>query len=608
MMLYFDNDELVESATRAAKPLSQTAEDVVIIDREEIIAMNAHNLNDVLARVTGMFVGFSGHDYGGYAKLQINESDNRHTLLLVDSIPLNSLAGGNPDAMTIPVEIIKRVEIIRGPAASAWGSALGGVVNVITRDAAGEAAPSGSLSYARGERGSFDSRVAVNGGAGPFGYYVYAGEQKSDGLSKDRSYKNDSLFGKFTLHHSSASNLTFSSGYSDPSYLYGNLPYAAIFSDGQVRTSWYRLALEQEISAKVSFSASVYHLDHKYVQNNMENGTYGPFGDLFKNLIYDEKSLGTDMRLVVRKGPHTVVAGGNFFRGELDQTIESGAWYQSLGAMPVQYNSPRIERRAFYVNDTMLFGDLSVTPGLRFDQNSVTSEDVYSPSLGLTFRIDSQTLARFFVARGHTDPALVDISGGGLFVDPNPELEVEKVWSYQAGIEGRAADLFWYKIGLFRHEIKDVFREVDSTVTSGNTMFENQGKERRTGLSLEFETPSFHNFSLRGGGTLVHVQKYDGSANPDPYKGVLSMRYDDRSLALDLTGVYTWWDQDSSYDGKGDYDDMIWDLNLRKAFGLRFIKGDIFATIHNLFNGHSYVSIDYPDPQRWVEAGVRLKF
>ncbi len=608
MMLFFDQDQLVETATRDAKPLSQTAEDVVIIDRDQIAAMNAHNLNEILRRVAGLFVGFSGHDYGGYASLEINGSVNNHTLLLVDSIPFNSLAGGNPDAMIIPVEIIKRVEVIRGPASSAWGSSLGGVINVITREPAARRFPEIEGYYSSGERDSSDSRLTGTGGTGPVGYFLYAGEQKSDGLRKDRVYKNDSLFGKFVLSRSDSSSLTLSGGYSDPSYVYGNLPYAALYSNGQVRASWYRLAFEHDIGGNFSISTAAWRLNNKYVQNNMENGVYGPFGALFKNLLYDEKSTGVDSRLVAKFGRHTVVGGIDFSRGELNQMVAAGAYY---GSPPAQSAFPRIERRAFYLNDTVVAGVLSFTPGIRFDQNSVTTEDVFSPSIGLTWRLGRQTLARFSVARGHADPGLVNTSGGGLFFDPNPELEVEKVWSYQAGIEGRAGGLFWYKVGLFRHEIKDVFREVPSAVTSGNSMTVNRDHERRAGVTVEFETPAFHDISLRGGGTMVHVQKYDGNYNPDPYQGIMTIRYDNQRLALDLTGVYTWWDLDPTKGNKGSYDDILWDLNLRRQLPLpekAAISGDFFATVHNLFNGHSYTNTDYPDPRRWIEAGLRLRF
>ena len=57
--LYFDDTQLVEAATSSPKPINQVAENCTIITSEEIEALHAHNIFEVLNRVSGMFLSFS---------------------------------------------------------------------------------------------------------------------------------------------------------------------------------------------------------------------------------------------------------------------------------------------------------------------------------------------------------------------------------------------------------------------------------------------------------------------------------------------------------------------------------------------------------------------
>ncbi len=60
LSMYFKEDELVVSPTRALKRLSQVAENMEVITAEEIERMNAHTLPEVLEKVTGIFISFYG--------------------------------------------------------------------------------------------------------------------------------------------------------------------------------------------------------------------------------------------------------------------------------------------------------------------------------------------------------------------------------------------------------------------------------------------------------------------------------------------------------------------------------------------------------------------
>ena len=94
----------------------------------------------------------------------------------------------------------------------------------------------------------------------------------------------------------------------------------------------------------------------------------------------------------------------------------------------------------------------------------------------------------------------------------------------------------------------------------------------------------------------------------EPYSYNIGVRYDDReSFRARLSGHYIWWDKDSPI--KADDNDFIWDLNLNKQiYSREKAAAEIFLTAHNIFNGSQYDLRDSKCPERWVEAGIRVKF
>jgi outer membrane cobalamin receptor len=122
-----------------------------------------------VAQLVATSPGVAVNDYGGLGQLttvSIRGSTADGVLVLLDGLPLNSAFGGAVDLSSIPRGWIERIEVLRGPEGALYGAgALGGVVNVITRQAA-----AGQWS-AEGSGGSFgtaslaaDGAVALLGG------------------------------------------------------------------------------------------------------------------------------------------------------------------------------------------------------------------------------------------------------------------------------------------------------------------------------------------------------------------------------------------------------------------------------------------------------------
>jgi outer membrane receptor for ferrienterochelin and colicins len=127
-------DEVVVTAARREQRLADVTVPTEIVSRETIEATGASNLAAALTEQTGIqFDG--GHPSGSGVMLQ--GLSNERVLVLVDGQPLYGRISGTLDLARLPTAIVDRVEIVKGPQAALYGSeAMGGVVNVVTREPA----------------------------------------------------------------------------------------------------------------------------------------------------------------------------------------------------------------------------------------------------------------------------------------------------------------------------------------------------------------------------------------------------------------------------------------------------------------------------------------
>ena len=149
--MYYEEKALVITASRHPKSISQVAENMTVITAKEIENMNAHSVAEVLNRVTGIVLGYN-QDFGSSSLISIQGSNSKHVRVLLDGVTWNFLGSGLAETNSIPVGIIKRIEIIKGPGSSAWGSSLGGVINIITKSTCNGDNTCGMLKTSYGER------------------------------------------------------------------------------------------------------------------------------------------------------------------------------------------------------------------------------------------------------------------------------------------------------------------------------------------------------------------------------------------------------------------------------------------------------------------------
>ncbi|MEO8296521.1 MAG: TonB-dependent receptor [Burkholderiales bacterium] len=173
--------KVVVTATRGESRVDQLVADVTVLTRADIERAQGHTLAEFL----GMQAGIQSSSNGGPGQtdaIYLRGLEGRHTLLLVDGMRLGSATTGEPTLSNLPLADIERIEIVRGPLASLYGSdAVAGVVQVFTRRAREQSVANGSISA--GRYGQVQATAGWAGTEGPWSLAFQVAHDEASGFS-----------------------------------------------------------------------------------------------------------------------------------------------------------------------------------------------------------------------------------------------------------------------------------------------------------------------------------------------------------------------------------------------------------------------------------------
>lgn len=184
---FYKMSDVVVTATRTETPLIELANSITIIDSAEIANSKKDNVLDLLRDEYGVDVVQQGGP-GKLANVFIRGGGSEHTLVLIDGVEMNmpSDPGNTYDFSNLPADNIERIEILRGPQSTLYGSdAMAGVINIITRTGEGK-----NKYFVSAEGGSYSSYKAVTGISGAYdivNYQLNLTRNKTDGFSSASS-------------------------------------------------------------------------------------------------------------------------------------------------------------------------------------------------------------------------------------------------------------------------------------------------------------------------------------------------------------------------------------------------------------------------------------
>jgi vitamin B12 transporter len=155
-------DTVVVTATRTERKASEALASVSVIDRAEIERRQAQSVQDVLRGVPGLSISNDG-GLGKNASLFLRGTESDHALVLIDGVRAGSTTLGQAAFQDLPIDQIERIEIVRGPRSSLYGSeAVGGVIQIFTRKGGGGFKP--YLSFGAGSHSLYKTSSGISGG------------------------------------------------------------------------------------------------------------------------------------------------------------------------------------------------------------------------------------------------------------------------------------------------------------------------------------------------------------------------------------------------------------------------------------------------------------
>ena len=218
---HFSLDEVVITSNRNVTTRRMAPSLVKVLDVTTLSKVNAANIADGLNFQPGVRVEDNCQNCG-FQQVRINGLDGHYSQILIDSRPIFSALSGVYGLEQIPANMIERVEVVRGGGSALFGSsAVGGIVNIITREPLHNSASATHSSTIIGS-GAWDNNTMLNSSLvtdnGKAGIYVYgqhrqreAYDHNGDGFSEipmlrsitlgARAYYKTSLYSKLTLEY-----------------------------------------------------------------------------------------------------------------------------------------------------------------------------------------------------------------------------------------------------------------------------------------------------------------------------------------------------------------------------------------------------------------------
>lgn len=175
------SDTVVVTATRTATTADNTLASVTVITRADIERQQATSLPELLQGTLGIGISNNGGP-GKATSFFLRGAEADQVLVLVNGIKIGSATLGITSFQDIPIDQIERIEIVRGPRSSLYGSeAIGGVIQIFTRKGGGRFTP--SFSIGAGSHNSKKTSLSVSGGGKRSWYHVGLGRLETNGFN-----------------------------------------------------------------------------------------------------------------------------------------------------------------------------------------------------------------------------------------------------------------------------------------------------------------------------------------------------------------------------------------------------------------------------------------
>lgn len=518
--LPIQTEPVVVTANKYEQSLQEVPVSVSVLEAKELSYRNAITLDDALRYVPG--VNMTQGQINIRGSTGYSRGVGTRVLLLLDGLPLLSGDTGEIIWESLPVYQIERVEIVKGAGSALYGSsALGGVVNVITRDT----------------REQPETRLGM-----------YGGMYETPKYPRWRWTRASRLFNGVSMSHAQRF---------DNLKLFAGLSRAA--DEGFKRNDFWR---RYNASVRVGYDFSPFQsltVLFSYLNQRRGNFLYWksldsaltpPDEQLTQRVKSDRWSVGAQfMRFLSSEWYYTVKSSvyrtkwednitsdldpsgntsrANFLNGEI-QMIYSGfdrhiftygiyGSYNSVSADTIFGRHSGYNVAIYAQDEWHPLADFRFVLGARYDMQRLEGTGrvgQINPKFGVTYTVSDVASLRGSVGRGFRAPSIAEVytttEAGGIVVQPNPALRPERSWSYELGGSTVFAESFFLQASLFQNDFWDLIEPTFGT--DGKVRFQNVTRARVQGGEVSFSASWFERVLLTDVG-YTYIYPHDVSRN-----------------------------------------------------------------------------------------------
>ena len=423
---------IVITPTGIETPLEETAPSTTVISRDEIERNNYISVEQALRSTPGLTVARSG-SLGQQTSIFVRGTNSNHVLVMIDGVKINDTTtpAGAFDFANLTADAIERIEVVRGPQSTLYGSeAIGGVINIITRKGEGESG--GSIELFGGSANTFKQGATLYGGDHGTNYLVSLSHIKTDGEdasvsglgytpADDDGYENTTLTARIGFEISPQTRLEFSGQLVDSSTeLDTSWPGQADVPMTDLRSWYLRAAMENRFADdrwKSRLSLDRHSSEREttfygYLPDwSIGVGTYDYEGSR------DEIEWRNDLYFLEN---HVITAGAKWEKETAD----------TISSVPTDYEATT---GTFYLHDQFaLENGLFGTVGVRHDTHSeFGGETTWRIAPGYLVA-DTATRLKASIGTGFKTPSLYQLFDP---VSGNPDLQPESSLGWEIGFD-----------------------------------------------------------------------------------------------------------------------------------------------------------------------------
>jgi iron complex outermembrane receptor protein len=573
-------DEVVVTATKNNVSRNNVAFSVTVVKEEHIEQSSESALLPVLSEsVPGLFVtergvtgfGVAAGSAGQISIRGIGGSPSTQVLVLVNGNPQFMGLMGHPLPDSYVASDAQRVEVIRGPASTLYGSnAMGGVINIITKEQKKE----GINVNSRITAGSYNTfKYMVNGGFRKNRLNIFASfnHDRTDGHrdTSEFSISNGYLRAGYELSNSFILNTDFSvAGYkaSDPGPDFGKAGNKIDITRGMGAVSLENRHKKSNGSARFFYNFGIHDISDGFHSDDTNYGVilYQSFSYINGNTL----TLGFDGKTYGGKARQESISIG-------DTTVWELAGYAFM-----QQN----------------FGTkFSLNGGFRLEHHGVYGNEPV-PSFGAAWKPTSTTTVKTSISKGFRSPTIRELY---LFPPANENLKPERVVSAEASILQKTANNnIHVELTVFRSEGSNLIKTL---VNSGKPQNVNTGSFKNMGIELSSRWQIFQSLSFTGNYSYIHMKtpviatpKLQASSSLNYRLGIFDFSFSAQNIFnLYIKTVPNTLTEDYTL------------LNTRISCKLSKMFG-VFLKLENLLNEKYTINYGYPMPGFLAFGGLNL--